>query len=129
MNAQELLDADMEMQRLAFNLSDALDTLNVHSLQEVVGDLRSTVFPVSERLQWEIRRSAKSLDDVARHFPEVDSRRLEQDMGEMDGLLDLLHKCTGEVKNYKEFVEGLIPLIRKCEAWGDLGPLARVGVC
>lgn len=127
MDREQLLNADQELQRLSFNLLDALDTLNVHSLGEVVRDLRRSIFPLSHGLQTEVRRFIKGSDRVRAAFPDVDTAALEQDLSAMDALLDMLHKCTGEVKNYKEFVDGLIPLIRKCESWSEQGPLAARG--
>lgn len=127
MDATELIAGDEEMQRLAFNLADALDTLNVHSMDEAVDDLRIAVFPICESLRGQIRRMSRAMDRVRLAFPDADAVSLDRDLGEMDALLDMLHKCTGEVRNYKDFVAGLIPLLRKCEAWGDAGPLREAG--
>ena len=127
MDRHGLLEADNEMQRLAFNLADILDTVNFHSLSEAVGDLRRSVFRTSLDLQGLIRRVLKRQDQVAACFPEADVTGIVRELEAMDVLLDLLHKCTGEVKNYKDFVDALIPLIRKCETWGGQGPMAACG--
>lgn len=127
MDAEQLAATDQELQRLAFNLADALDTLNVHSKDEAVGGLRRDVFPISEMLLLEIRHMSRALDDVRRAFPGADAKALDADLGDMDALLDVLHKCTGEIKNYKDFVAMLIPLLRKCAQWGEQGPLGACG--
>jgi hypothetical protein len=127
MDANELIAADEEMQRLAFNLADALDTLNVHSMDEAVDDLRIAVFPICENLRGEIRRMSRAMDKVRLAFPAADAVALDKELGAMDALLDMLHKCTGEVRNYKDFIGGLIPLLRRCEAWGEAGPLRESG--
>jgi hypothetical protein len=127
MDAQQLAATDQELQRLAFNLADALDTLNVHSRDEAVSGMRRDVFPISEMLALEIRRMTRALDDVRREYPSADTAALDADLGDMDALLNVLHKSAGEMKNYKEFVSMLIPLLRKCNEWGEQGPLSACG--
>jgi hypothetical protein len=128
MEKNDFLEMDSELQRLAFNLADTLDTLNYHSLDETVDDLRKNVFSMSREMGGHIRKILKNLEHVAGYFPDAGVTEIEASLKNMDSLLEVVNKCTGEVKNYKTFVGSLIPLLKLCGEWGERGPLAAAGV-
>ena len=118
----------MELQRLAFNMADALDTFNCHSMSEADRDLRDGAFAISRELRARINKLLKKQDEVNALLTGIPVNEFWSELKDMDVLLDVLDKSTRDRRNYQDFVESLIPLLRLCEAWGEQGPLSARGV-
>ena len=108
-----------ELQVLAFNLADVLDTLNFHSGREAVRDLNRNAFGIVEEMREKIRSLLYNLHQSGRED------ELE-DAGKMDALLEVVHNCGGQPENYRAFVDKLIPLLELLNRWGERGPAPGV---
>ncbi len=110
-----------ELQVLAFNMAEELDTLNFHSQREAAADMRRRgVFDSLDEMRDKIRRLERELRSCGRDVQ-------AEDVVEMDALLEVMHKCGGEPDNFRQFVSELIPLIRMLDKWGERGPIDGCG--
>jgi len=100
----------------AFNLADELDSINFHSTREAVKDLEQKVFRPADDMRRMIRDLLHNLDAAGRAADGGEARR-------MYPLLDLARKCSVEPGSFRNFLDGLIPLIGLLAEWGDRGPI------
>ena len=110
-----------DLQVLAFNLADTMDTLNFHSNREAVRDLNRRAGPMADEMMQKIRSLVYNLDNEK---PGDFAEDIEE-ARDMYSLLDLTRKCSVESENFKNFVDSLIPLIEKLDEWGRLGAPPR----
>jgi len=113
----------LDLQRLAFNLSDAIDTLNFHSIHEAVADMRNDVRELGAEMDGQLKTLLRNFDSLKSAFPELPADLLLVELLEMKDLLEVLRKCTGDVKNHHQFIGSLPPLIELCEKWAAADPL------
>ena len=128
MEKEEFLESDREMQRLAFNLCDALDSWNCHSLAEAVDDLQHGPALIGRELSVQIQRVLRRKSAIKVHFPEADVALIDHELRDMDALLRVMARCSGEPRNYREFLDQLIILLEMCGRWSEQGPLECAGV-
>jgi hypothetical protein len=128
MEKEEFIESDREMQRLAFNLCDALDSWNCHSVGEAVGDLQHGPAMIGRELSGRIQRVLRRKSTIREYFPDADVESIEREFQDMDALLRVMAKCSGEPRNYREFLDNLILLLKMCQRWSEHGPLENAGV-
>jgi hypothetical protein len=110
-----------ELQVLAFNMAEELDTLNFHSQREVAADMRRRgVFDSLDEMRDKIRRLERELRSSGRDAQ-------AEEIVEMDALLEVMNKSGGEPEYFRQFVSELIPLIRMLDKWGERGPIDGCG--
>jgi uncharacterized protein YggE len=105
-----------ELQVLAFNLMDELETINFHSNREAVADLRRRAVGMADEMQVKIKDLLHNLQHTGRDEAVEEAK-------EMASLLDVVHNISTEQGNFKHFISILMPLIRMLSIWGDRGPL------
>ena len=123
MKKNDFEQISLDLQRIAFNLSDAIDSINFHSMHEAVADMRKDVRALGAEMEGDIKLLLRNFEPMKTLFPELPAESLLADLLEMQDLLEVLRKCTGDVKNYHEFIDSLPPLIALCEKWGAADPL------
>lgn len=127
MDKEHFIEADGELQRLAFNMCDALDSWNCHSAAEAVDDLRHGPVEIGREMSGRIQHILRRKNDFQEFFPGVDANAVESELCDMDALLRVMAKCAGEPRNYREFLDSLIPLLEMCRRWSECGPLETAG--
>ena len=109
-----------ELQVLAFNLLDGIESLNLHSPREAVADLNARVTGMAEEMV-KLNRSLIHNLSLLKRDKELDEAE------EMDSLLDILRHCSIEPASYKHFISSLIPLIKLLTLWSERGAAAGAG--
>ncbi len=103
-----------ELQVLAFNMLDELESLNLHSPREAVSDLQDRIFGTAKEMSALNKSLIHNLSVLGR------TGELEEAV-EMDSLLDILRNCSVEPSSYKHFIDTMIPLINMLELWSNRG--------
>jgi hypothetical protein len=116
-NFKEKIERDGdELQVLAFNMLDELETLNYHSGREAVADLNEKVFGMAD----EMRKLIRDLVHGLHHEKRLSDM---EEAVEMDSMLEVMMHCSIEPASYKHFLSILIPLIDLLTAWSEHGPV------
>lgn len=123
MTKTDLENVSRDLQRLAFNLADEIDTLNFHTMREAVSDMRRGVQRITAEMHEKVRSVVKRVETVSEHFPNLAADEVMDEFTRMEELLDIVRKCTGEPKNYRDFIQAMPELIELCDKWGAQNPL------
>lgn len=123
MTKTDLENISLDLQRLAFNLADEIDTLNFHTMREAVSDMRLGVQRITAEMYEKVRAVIKRMEMITEHFPNLDADEITEEFTRMEELLDIVRKCTGEPKNYRDFIQSMPELIELCGKWGERDPL------
>jgi hypothetical protein len=108
-------------------MCDALDSWNCHSAAEAVDDLRHGPAGIGREMSVRIQQLLRRKTDLQAFFPGMDAAAAETELRDMDALLHVMAKCAGEPRNYREFLDHLIPLLEMCRRWSERGPLDAAG--
>lgn len=127
MEKSDFINISLDLQRLSFNLADSLDTLNYHSMGEAVEDLGNGVYQTGALMRKNIKLLSVNMDRISALFPDADAPDLGEELSLMYSILDILRRCTGEAKNYRDFLDSLHELLELCDRWGETDPLSAFG--
>ncbi|MEW5945474.1 MAG: hypothetical protein AB1742_04670 [bacterium] len=110
-----------ELENLAGELLDVLETLNFHSAREAAEDLHSDALPIVSKMLPRLR----SVYLAASSHPETFSRHLSpakmNELTDMNELLDSIRHCSAEHKSFQNFLSNLVPLLDLLKKWAYQG--------